>query len=419
MFRKAPRPAAPAPAKGQGGGPAVTVTDAAPCRKAVKLHVGLEVIAPIRVTVLGEVRKEAMLAGYRKGKAPAELIEKQFAKSIQDETLHRAMKQALEQATKDHALKPVGPFEVSRANFSESDGLSIEATVEVEPSFTLAGYQGLALSRPASEVTAEDVEHALTQLRESMAQLVPVTEPGTPPEGGVGEGNPDAVGGGTTPPTKKQRKVPVLDDELAKDLGFEGVPKLREHVEAKLREQKKAAQNHALEGALCDALLARHAFQVPASMVAHQTERLTGEFKVRLALSGTPEEKLAEETAKFTEQLRTNAERYVKLHFILDRIAEQEAIDVTQDELVGKLWELAQRWRKDPAEVRKTLDAQGLWGSIVSAIRQEKTVARVLSTAMISEAVGSAPAAPIPPTISQERAQQTAHGTAQAKGGSA
>ena len=397
MFRKAPRPDAPAPAKGQGGSPAVSVTDAAPCRKSVKLHVGLETIAPIRMTVLGEVRKETTLAGYRKGKAPAEMVEKQFAKTIQDETLHRAMKQALEQATKDHALKPVGPFEVSRANFSESEGLSIEATVEVEPSFTLAGYQGITLSRPPAEVTAEDVEQALAQLRESMAQLVPSEQADAP----------------------KVRKVPALDDELAKDLGFEGVPKLREHVEAKLREQKKAAQNHALEGALCDALLARHTFQVPASMVAHQTERLTDEFKVRLALSGTPEEKLAEETAKFTEQLRTNAERYVKLHFILDRIAEQESLEVTQDELVGKLWELAQRWRKDPAEVRKTLDAQGLWGSIASAIRQEKTVARVLSAAAISESAGATPPKSDPSTMSQERAQQTAHGTqAQAKGGS-
>ena len=74
----------------------------------------------------------------------------------------------------------------------------------------------------------------------------------------------------------------------------------------------------------------------------------------------------------------------MKLSFILDRIATKESITVTQDELVKRLWQLAQRWKKDPVEVRKIFDEQKLWPSVFSSIRQEKTTAFLLSAASVT-----------------------------------
>jgi FKBP-type peptidyl-prolyl cis-trans isomerase (trigger factor) len=345
------------------------ITDTAPCQKSVRLRVGHHVIAPVRAAVLAEFQKQATLPGFRKGKSPANLVERQYAKEIQDETLHRVTKQAFEQAAREHDLKPVGPFEVTTADFSEAAGLTLEATVEIEPSFTLGAYKGITLKREPAEVTAQDIERALSQLQESMAQMVPSGQEGQ----------------------AKVRQLPTVDDELAKDLGFESLAKLKEHVEAKLREQKRAAQAQALESALYEELLKRHAFEVPARLVSHQTERLTSDFKVRLLLSGVVEDKVEQELAKFTDQLRTSAAQRVKLGFILDRIADQESVSVTQDELVGKLWQFARRWKKDPAEVRQTFDAQGLWPSVASSLRQEKTVAWLLSVAAIEDAPAGQP----------------------------
>ena len=372
MFRKSSPVAKPeTPAS---TGTTASVTEAAPCEKSLRLHLGRETIAPVRAMVLAEFQKQATLQGFRKGKAPAELIERQYAKAIQDETLHRVTKQALEQAAKEHHLKPVGPFEIRKADFSETDGLSLEATVEVEPSFALATCKGIPLTREPLDVTAADMEQALASLQESMAQLVPVK-----PEGAA-ESEPKAEA-----EVKKERQVPALDDELAKDLGYETLEKLKTHVEAKLREQKRAHQADALEAALCDALLARHTFEVPSRLVQHQAERLTRDFKARLLLSGVPEATVSEEAAKFIEQLRTSAARHVKLSFILERIAAQESVTVSQDELVGRLWQLSQRWKKDPVEVRKMFDAQGLWASAVSSIRQEETIAWLLAAASITD----------------------------------
>ncbi len=352
MFRKPSSPEQP-------GSPA-SVTDAAPCQKALRLRVPPETVAPVRQRVVAEVQRQAVLPGFRKGKAPADLVERHYAQRIQDETLQRVMQEAFEQAAKDHALKPIGPFEVQTAQVGAAGEVLLEATVEVEPSFALGPYKGLALTRQPADVGPEEVARVLASLQESMAQLVPRKE---------GEG--------------KERQVPPLDDELAKDLGFTSLPELRAHAEAKLREQKRAASAQALEQALFDALLARHTFELPPRLVSHQTERLTREFKTRLLLAGKSEEQVAQAMEPFLERLRTSAERQVKLSFILDRIAAQESVTVAQEDVVKRLWQLAQRWKKDPAQVRQRFDAQGLWPSVVSALRQEKTVALVLASAAI------------------------------------
>lgn len=338
----------------------VVIADTAPCKKSLRIHVRRETITPVRERVLAEFQKEAVLPGFRKGKAPVDLIERQHGKSIHDETLQRVTRQAFEDAANAHHLKPVGPFEVQVANFTEADGLTLDATVEVEPSFALGAYKGIALKAELLEVTPQEMDQALAKLRESMAQLVPAAE---------GQA--------------KERRLPAFDDELAKDLGLENLEKLREHVRAKLLEQKRHSQRETQEAALCDELLARHTCEVPPRLVERQTQRLTRDFTVRLLLSGVPEEKAQEQTATFAEQLRTSAARHVKLGFILERIAEQESIGVTQDEVVGRLWELSKRWKKDPAEVRKLFDTQGLWPSVISTIRQEKTMTFLLSAATL------------------------------------
>ncbi|MBI3021137.1 MAG: trigger factor [Candidatus Omnitrophica bacterium] len=369
MFHKAAHKPTTGPSSPKSGsnGISAVVTEAAPCRKSLQVRVGQDAIEPVRAAVLAEFQKTAALPGFRKGKAPIELVAREYANPIHEELLRRLTKRAFEQVTTEHDLRPVGPFELTVADFNERDGLALEAAVEVEPSFPLGSYKGIPLTQEPVELTAGDVDKALAALQESAAQLVPTGEGGA-----------------------KERKLPALDDELAKDLGFGGLSQLRAHVEAKLLEQRRTAHAQRMESNLCEELLKRHAFEVPPGLVSRQADRLTRDFKVRLLLAGTPEEQLNEEVAKFTAQLRTSAERHVKLAFILERIATQESIAVTQDELVGRLWQLAQRWKKDPAEVRKILDAQQLWPSVASAIRQEKTITFLMSAAAINSAHSTA-----------------------------
>ena len=147
-------------------------------------------------------------------------------------------------------------------------------------------------------------------------------------------------------------------------------------------------------------MLRRHSFEVPERLVQGQTERLTRDFKTRLLLSGTPESEVDAALTKFIEQLRTSAQRYVRLGFLLERIAQQESISVSQSDLMERLWQLAQRWKKEPTEVKKLLDAKGLWPSVLSTLLQEKTMAFLMNAAVLeSEAstVSQQPSAPASP----------------------
>ncbi len=326
------------------------------------IHVAPGAIRPVHAEVLREFQREATIAGFRKGKAPVDAVERKYVEEIREELLRRLTRQTFEQVAKEHKLRPVGPFEVSKLQFDPEHGLDLEAQVEVEPEFALAEYKGIQLAKPAVAISEEERAQAIRQLQESMAELAP-----------AGEGQP------------KEKRVPALDNEFAKDMGFDTLEALAQHVDAKLREQKQHQQRRALEQSLSDELVARHQFDLPPGLVAHQAERLARDFQVRLLLSGMNEEQAKAELDKYTEQMRTNAERHVKLSFILDRIADQEQVTVTQDELVEHLWKLSKRWGKDPSEVRRLLDAKGLWSSVVSSIRQEKSLQFLLDAAQIDE----------------------------------
>ena len=347
----------------------LTVTDHSPesCRRRLQITLAAAAIAPVREAVVKEFQKDATIAGFRKGKAPRELVERHHSEQIREELIRRLTRHSLEQAVEERRLKPVGPFEISQVTLDDK-GLALDAQVEVEPEFALGGYRKIPLKRAPLFVSPEELQKALGQLQESAAQLVP-----------------------TADGQSKERRIPALDDEFAKDVGFETLEKLKAHLEAKGREQKQALQRQQLEQSLCDALLSRQPFEVPAGLVARQTERLTRDFFVRLLMSGRSEDEAKKELEGYTEGLRTSAARHVKLSFILDRIAEQEKISVAQHELVDRLWTLARQWGKDPGQVRKLLDERGLWPSVLSSIRQDKTISWLMSQAHIEETTTSMP----------------------------
>ncbi len=345
----------------------VAVKQPQPCQYVFTIHLNAQAVQPVREAVVQDVQREATIAGFRKGKAPKELVEQHHPGTIREETVRRLTRHVVEQLTNDRKLKPIGPFEVIHLEFDEAKGLQLETQVEVEPDFALGEYRHLTLKRSPIAVSAEEIAQALTRLQESMAQLVPIPQPKA--SGSIA----------------KEKQLPELDDEFAKDVGFETLEALKAHLEAKLREQKTTHQQQELEQQLCDALLGPHQFELPQRLVSRQTERLTREFNARLLLSGMAEESVQQELAKYEEQVRTNAARHVKLAFVVDRIAQKEHLSVTQDEVVDRLWKLATRLGKDPAEVRRLLDAKGLWPSILSSILQDKTMKWLLSVATIDE----------------------------------
>ena len=100
----------------------VTVTQPAPCQHRLQIQLAPVAVAPVRDEVVRKFQKEAALAGFRKGKAPRELVEQKFPDEIRQETVRRLTRQVFEQVTEERKLKPVGPFEVLKLDFDYQKG---------------------------------------------------------------------------------------------------------------------------------------------------------------------------------------------------------------------------------------------------------------------------------------------------------
>ena len=128
------------------------------------------------VKASNEFKKYANIPGFRPGKAPMQLIKSRFKEDIRGEVYKKLVPEAYEQAIKKMSLEPVGLPELDKLEGEEGEALSFEAVFEVNPEIELPEYKGLKLEVPENEVTDEEVDKRLEELRESHAQLVAVED---------------------------------------------------------------------------------------------------------------------------------------------------------------------------------------------------------------------------------------------------
>lgn len=153
----------------------VIVEQVGPCRKALRIEVPAEQVSAEYKSVIKEIASHARIPGFRQGKAPAPVVEKQFSKDALEETRERLVPKAYQEALKQEALKPVSVVDVSDVQIDKQLPLSFKVTVDLVPEFTLPSYKGISITSKKVEVKDEDVEQILTNMRDRSAHFEPVT----------------------------------------------------------------------------------------------------------------------------------------------------------------------------------------------------------------------------------------------------
>ena len=153
----------------------VTVEQVGPCRKALRIEVPAERVSSEYKSVIKEIAAHARIPGFRQGKAPATVVEKQFAKDALEETRERLVPKAYHETLKQEGLKPVSIVDVSEVQIDRQLPLSFKVTVDLVPEFTLPSYKGIAITSKKVEVKDEDVDEILTTMRDRNAHFEPVT----------------------------------------------------------------------------------------------------------------------------------------------------------------------------------------------------------------------------------------------------
>lgn len=413
------------------------------CSTLLEIEASRETIEKAFDEVYDEISKVANIPGFRVGKAPKDMVKLSYAKAAKEEVLKRLVPEGYKKAVIEHGLTPVGAPEISDLVFEEDKPLVFKAKVETRPKFKLKTYKGLNLEKKKAAVTEEDINNTLKSLREMNAKYIAADDrpiqmgdyvvsdldcfvdgkavhkkrenlwltvekdsyiPGLSEklvglkkgqevdiDAKLPEKYPDAKLAGkearyhVVAKEIKERKLPELDDAFAKDLGKESLEELKKAITEELEARAKSTAEISVENQLLDKIVADNVFGVPASFVARQLDHMVEDAKKRLQERGFGKDELDKKDKEFKDKFKDDAERQIRLLFILDEIAGTEKIEATDEDVAGAYKTIAAQSGKDEGFVRDYYEREGLVDNLKDKIREGKTVKFLLDNSKITE----------------------------------
>lgn len=153
----------------------VAITDAGPCKKHLKITIPRAEIDRQFEESLSELRKDAVMPGFRPGRAPRQLVIKRYKKEVSNQVKQKLLMSSLGQIDEDHQLDPITQpkLDIEAIELPDEGPMNFEMDVEVRPQFALPNYKGFKIRRPIIEVSETDVDTNLTRVLEEYAELVP------------------------------------------------------------------------------------------------------------------------------------------------------------------------------------------------------------------------------------------------------
>jgi trigger factor len=345
----------------------------------------------VRSDVARDLRKRVTRPGFRKGHVPAAIVERDFASRIEESTLERIIPEACDQAIRREGLEILSQPRVQNLVLDDPESVRFDVALEIQPRIELRPIDGLKGSRWTAVVADEHLDRALEDLREEQAQLadvereaqdgdfvvvayVPLAEDGTERADQRVENYPFRLGAGDVvtefeaaargrrvgesarvaiaypadheDPTLagrtvafqvevravKEKHLPALDDDLARDLGFEDVAALRQRVRTDLERRVGEESQRDLRESLVDHLLRDNVFEAPQSMVEQFLEVVRNDWEERQQRLRMPPPDDAQRQ-EFLAATRPAAERMVRRGLLLEHVARQYGITVSEEDV--------------------------------------------------------------------------------------
>jgi trigger factor len=419
----------------------IAVEEMEGCKRRLAVEASVDVVEKEWERAYGRVQKQARLPGFRRGHVPRSLVKVHFADDVRREVAEHLIPDVYRQALTEAQLEPVADPDLQDVRLEEGAPLSFVAVVEVKPAIALGEYKSVEVQHAPGAVTAEDVDTTLERMRESQAQFVTVERAaapgdlvivdytiaveGQPPTSQtgyafvVGDGSvlpeiDQAVAGMTAglersvgfrladdhrreelrgkPGTGtvklvevKEKILPEVNDDLAKSLGeFDTLTALRTEVQRQLEARRAAEDRHALEDKVIDALLARHEFAVPETMVmrhiAHQVEHA----RERLRRQGVDPETVPWDYSKLIAELRPAAERAVRRALLLEAVAERESVAVTDGDVDAEVESIATASQRPTPAIRRMMEKSGDLEALRASLRERKTLELLIEAARVT-----------------------------------
>lgn len=399
-----------------------------PIRRALTISVKPESIKEYMDEQYANLQKTAKIKGFRAGKVPMTLIKQYYAQDVKENVFSKVVRESYTRALYDNKISAVGMPEIeaqSGAELKEGEPLTFVATIEVFPDIKITDLSKIKVERPSGEVTDEDIEKSIQNLRESHGEMVPNESYSGPAKAGdfmditfkgtvdgesleslqgenrlielgakhymeefenaligmkKGENKDFAVSFpaefsepklagknaqfNVTVHEFKKRELPNLDDEFAKRFKMETALELRKKMTESLKEDRERTAREGLKENLLRSLVEAHGFEVPTGLISSQVEYLMRENMQYLKQNGFTEKMIRDYLGKNQDEINRRAEEQVRASLILDKVAQENDVKVEDADLDSEFSKIASRVNIPAEQVR------GLYEKDNNALRQ-------------------------------------------------
>jgi trigger factor len=427
-----------------------TVEQLSPTRVRINVEVPFAELQPDFDKAYKELAKQVRLPGFRPGKAPAKLLEARVGReAMLDQVINEALPSRYGQAVTESDVKPLGQPEIEVTKKEYGEDVVFTAEVDVRPEITLPDLSALKITVDAIEISDEDVDAELQSLRARFGTLTGIERPaatgdfvsidlsanidgedlpeastkGLSHEVGSGQlvdGLDDAIVGLSAGESKtftttmaagphagkdaevtvtvgsvKERELPEPDDEFAQLASeFDTIDELRANLSDQVRRVKRVHQAEQIRTATLDALLEQVDMPLPEAIVQAQVDNTVHNALHSL---GHDEAKFAEALEKqgktrdeFDADTRSNAEKAVKTQLLLDALADDLDIQVSQQDVTERLVMTSQQYGIEPQQLLSYMQQNNQLPAMFADVRRGLTIAEVVEAATVTDTDGNA-----------------------------
>ena len=306
--------------------------------------------------------KKMSVPGFRKGHAPRSVIEKMYGENVFFEAaVDKLYRPAMQDAIEASGLEVIAVSNADVTSVSRENGIELKLTVVVKPVITIEGYKGIEATKKNVEVTDEDVSAELVKVQDRNSRMVDVDNRGALTgdtavidfegfcdgkafEGGKAEGFELSLGSG--------QFIPGFEDQV---VGHE-VDEYKNSLREKLQSDREKQEETNVENQIFDALIEKVQGEIPEEMYEQEVEESINNFAYRLQSQGLNLETYLKYTGMdvnaIKEQFRPQSEKQLKLRLALEKIAELENLEVSDEAVEEEYEKLAKQYNMEVAQIK-------------------------------------------------------------------
>ena len=370
-----------------------------------------------------KARKNIVIPGFRKGKAPRKMIESMYGAHVfYEDGLEEIFPKVYEEAVIKQDVKAVGRPSLTDMDISEDNIVTITLTTDIYPEVTLGDYKGLEVEKEAVSVSDDQVNAELDRMAQNVASSETVEraaemgdtanidfegfDNGVPFEGGKGSNHDLKLGSGSFVPGFEEQivgmsagdekdiditfpedyhkelagkavvfhvkvnkvtatNVPALDDEFAKDVSeFDTLDALKEDIRTKALERAEKQANSAFENACVEKAAENVTVDMPNGLIEAELDNQMERFAYQLQMSGYSMDAYAKmmggDLNTMRNAFRPAAEKQAKINVMLAKIVETEGISVSDEDIVAEYDELAKQYEMELDKIKSMVPAEEL-----------------------------------------------------------